>query len=362
MKINLIHFAWIAVFLLSTCCNSRNMNQSDSQGGTSGQDSGSTAKSNEGLDSLALPVAPENYFEKTITEINQVIKNEQELIDSLTAIISSAETDTSSQIVDLKAQVDGRKSALTKLESDLEELHEKNSKFSTEGIEAFRSKSKEGRLFSGYLIDPTKVTLTMIWRDQENVPYGNFTNFEQALTNDQVLLFAVNGGMYQPDQSPQGLYIESGQLLQQLDTAKDKPGNFYLQPNGVFLITEALVPHVLRSDDFNAFADSTEVQYATQSGPMLLIDGEINPKFGEASNNFHIRNGVGVMSDNRVVFIISDERVRFYELAEEFLKLGCQNALYLDGAISQAFQPMLGQESRGGGFGVMIAALKEPEE
>jgi uncharacterized protein YigE (DUF2233 family) len=174
----------------------------------------------------------------------------------------------------------------------------------------------------------------------------------------ELLLFATNGGMYQPDQSPQGLYIEEGKTLQKADTRREGYGNFYMQPNGIFLITEKGDPHVITTQDLRSY-ERRGIRYATQSGPMLLVDGQMNSKFMKDSPNFHIRSGVGVNEEGKIVFIISETRVRFYELAKAFEKMGCKNALYLDGAISQTYLPEIERSESGGGFGVMIGVSKK---
>ena len=55
--------------------------------------------------------------------------------------------------------------------------------------------------------------------------------------------------------------------------------------------------------------------WATQSGPMLLINGAINPEFQENSANLKIRSGVGIIDDRNVVFVISNEPINFYDFA-----------------------------------------------
>ncbi len=47
----------------------------------------------------------------------------------------------------------------------------------------------------------------------------------------------MNGGMFEADNTPKGLYIENSRILKPLDTSQGS-GNFYLQPNGVFYITQ----------------------------------------------------------------------------------------------------------------------------
>ncbi|MGI9570335.1 MAG: phosphodiester glycosidase family protein, partial [Desulfobulbia bacterium] len=73
--------------------------------------------------------------------------------------------------------------------------------------------------------------------------------------------------------------------------------------------------------------------YATQSGPMLVIRNRIHPLFKPSSSFKKRRNAVGVSRDGRrVYFVISENSVIFYSLAKFFLnKLRTPNALYLDG-------------------------------
>ena len=88
---------------------------------------------------------------------------------------------------------------------------------------------------------------------------------------------------------------------------------------------------------------------------VLVIDGMINPKFTPGSKNVHIRNGVGVMPDGRVLFAISRELVNFHDFASFFVERGCRNALYLDGFVSKAFIPEENMAGMDGHLGVLIA-------
>ena len=69
------------------------------------------------------------------------------------------------------------------------------------------------------------------------------------------------------------------------------------------------------------FNDNGKIKYATQSGPMLVIDGQIHAAFKEGSSNLNIRNGVGILHDNRVVFAMSKKEINFYDFAKYFQKL-----------------------------------------
>ncbi len=166
-------------------------------------------------------------------------------------------------------------------------------------------------------------------------------------------LFATNAGMYTTHNSPKGLYIENKKEQVHIDLKHREGTNFYMQPNGVFLLTKGKALVVV-SEEFKNYKDST--LYATQSGPMLVYNGKINEHFTQGSLNLNIRSGVGVDVNGRVVFVISDGFVNFYEFAELFKnELKCPNALFLDGAISKMYLPGLNRYDLGGDFGALIA-------
>jgi uncharacterized protein YigE (DUF2233 family) len=173
------------------------------------------------------------------------------------------------------------------------------------------------------------------------------------------LLFAVNGGMYHPDLSPVGLFVAEGKVYNKLNLKKDSKSNFSgLLPNGVFLVDSSGKALIVTSDNYAITKYKTRL--ATQSGPMLVIDGKFNSHFTKGSANVNIRNGVGVNKKGDVVFIISEEPVNFYELAELFRdKMDCRNALYLDGFVSQYYVPELhGSSKTGYRLGVFLTVSK----
>jgi uncharacterized protein YigE (DUF2233 family) len=109
-------------------------------------------------------------------------------------------------------------------------------------------------------------------------------------------------------------------------------GNFFLKPNGVFLVT-AGGAHVVESSQVGRIRE--KVDLATQSGPLLVLHGKLHPAFKPNSENRLFRNGVGVHSPRKVVFVNSEEPVNFDEFARLFRdQLDCPNALFLDGTVS----------------------------
>jgi uncharacterized protein YigE (DUF2233 family) len=143
------------------------------------------------------------------------------------------------------------------------------------------------------------------------------------------IAFATNAGMFHDDGSTVGLYIENGEEKYPINI-EDGEGNFFLKPNGVFWFGDG---EAGVEDTETYLENSRNPEFATQSGPMLVTNGQINPAFNVESDNLNIRSGVCVQ-DNEALFILSTEDVSFYALAEQFLDVGCMNALYLDGYIS----------------------------
>lgn len=185
--------------------------------------------------------------------------------------------------------------------------------------------------------------------------YGGFSALDAALEpQGSRLQFGMNAGMYQPDLSPVGLYIENGVELSPLITA-DGPGNFGLLPNGVFCIGARFSIKESRS-----FAKkSPTCRYASQSGPMLVINGKLHPRFLPDSDSLNIRNGVGVSADGlQAVFALSDRPVNFHSFARFFRDgLGLPDALYFDGSISRLYAPELGRSGAGFSIGPMVGVV-----
>lgn len=185
--------------------------------------------------------------------------------------------------------------------------------------------------------------------------YGGFSALDAALAqNAQMLGFAMNAGMFQPDLSPVGLYIENGDRLAPLVTS-DGPGNFGLLPNGVFCIGDSF--SVIES---RAFAKTRPTcRHATQSGPMLVIGGKLHPRFKPDSTSLNIRNGVGVSADGQTaLFAISNDLVNFASFARLFRDgLDSPNALYFDGSVSRLYAPELGRFGAGFGIGPIVGLV-----
>ena len=209
----------------------------------------------------------------------------------------------------------------------------------------------EDERFIEYRVDLKKQTIQFYWKDENGQLYRSLGELKQSLhAKGKKLVFATNGGMYQTDNSPLGLYIENGKVLKQLNT-KDATGNFYLKPNGVFYITNDNKASICTTE---AFESNSKIKYATQSGPMLVIDGKLHSAFQKNSTNLNIRNGVGVLPDGKIMFVMSRKGINFYEFATYFQNAGCKYALYLDGFVSRTYLPEKNWTQTDGDFGVII--------
>lgn len=194
--------------------------------------------------------------------------------------------------------------------------------------------------------------LQLFWQDENGEAFGSFSRLSQALAKkNQTLLFAINSGIYTKDYTPLGLHIEQGKQLAPLNLVRSNAGvgNFSLLPNGVFYLAEDLSTAIMTTDDFQAQSQGqlqgkyqggrqkTTPWYATQSGPMLLIDGAYNPRFIKNSSSRKIRSGVCVQGTT-VSFVVTETEVSFYTFARFFKEaLACTDALYLDGTLAKLY-------------------------
>ena len=190
--------------------------------------------------------------------------------------------------------------------------------------------------------------------------YGQFQKLDNFLQEERLnIVFATNGGMYHADRSPVGMYVENFKKVSPLIIG-DGPGNFGLLPNGVFCFNKKEFM-ILETEKFAR--SKIQCQYATQSGPLLVIDGEIHPKFIKNGTSKFVRSGVGISRDgSKAIFLISNQAVNFHHFASTFLdRLEIDNALYLDGNISRLYSPKLNRIDFGFDIGPVIAVVAPTE-
>lgn len=157
------------------------------------------------------------------------------------------------------------------------------------------------------------------------------TMLDDLIADDPTIAVATNAGIFTPELAPGGLLVSHGEQLRALNLA-DGAGNFHLTPNGVFAVLDNGTAAVVDSTAY----DPAGVEHATQSGPALVLDGEVHPAFRQGSTNLAIRNGVGVSADGTTVYVaISLGLTNLWDFATLFRdQLDVPNALYLDGQVS----------------------------
>ena len=213
-----------------------------------------------------------------------------------------------------------------------------------------------GQSFDVLKVDPVKSELRLYWKDLQGKPYRDFASLQKDLEKEgRKLRFATNAGIFSEDYSPGGLHIENGHTLKSLNL-RDGGGTFHMKPNGVFMLGSEGAG-VYESQEFLQSGQSPLL--ATQSGPMLVIDGKVHPDFRPGSESKYIRNGVGVDNQGMIWFAISNDRVNFYDFSMLFAEeLHCPDALYLDGSISKFYLPELDRTSTDGDFAGILALVE----
>jgi len=188
-------------------------------------------------------------------------------------------------------------------------------------------------------VDLNTERLQLFLYDSAGKPFNSFGRLSQSLaTRGERLSFAMNAGMYREDYSPVGLMVTEGRQVHRLNLASGF-GNFYLKPNGVFLLS-ASGARIVESSQYRSLSEPATL--ATQSGPLLVDGGRINGSISPQGTSKLIRNGVGVVSPSQIVFAISEDPINFYDFALLFRDaLQCQDALYLDGNVSSLYSPTL---------------------
>lgn len=188
--------------------------------------------------------------------------------------------------------------------------------------------------------DPEKHRITTGLAPSSGPNFGTIEGWA-AGRDESRIAFVMNGGMYDDALKPIGYFVRDEDRLAELNRG-DGSGNFYLKPNGVFFGTGGRW-RILTTDTFLRTI-GTRPEFGTQSGPMLVISGELHPEIQDNGPSKAIRNGVGVDAEGKAHFVISNAPLSFGQLARYFRdEVEAPNALFLDGNVSSLWYPASGR-------------------
>ena len=226
----------------------------------------------------------------------------------------------------------------------------------TVGASDFKEETVAGKRATVCRVNVRTERIELFLRDDAGQSFKSFEAIDGYLAKrGEKLAFAMNAGMFHRDLSPVGLFVANGKQVTPLNTNSGY-GNFFMKPNGVFVILEDGA-RVIETSEYPTVKG--RVILATQSGPLLVSSGRIHPQFNTNSTSRVIRNGVGVSGAGEVIFAISEEPVSLYEFASRFRDvLGCANALYLDGVVSSMHAPSLKRSDKKTELGPMIGVVE----
>jgi uncharacterized protein YigE (DUF2233 family) len=214
----------------------------------------------------------------------------------------------------------------------------------------------EGSRFIVCTYDARRQDLRLYSRAEAGEYLRNFDSLQQQLGREtRNVRFAMNAGMFNEGGAPIGLYVENGEEQKSISLT-DGPGNFHLKPNGVFWQGADGLLHIETSENYAL--ELREPRWATQSGPMLVIDGEMHPRFADNGVSRLVRNGVGLRDAHTAFFVISSGMVSFGRFARFFRdELQCRDALFLDGTVSSLWAPSIGRTDDNHELGPMVVVL-----
>lgn len=211
----------------------------------------------------------------------------------------------------------------------------------------------EGSAFT--VCDPGAGKLRLFAAGPDQQPLRSFDDVARQVNPDRIA-FGMNAGMFDGDGRPVGLAVVAGVQVHRLNL-RNGGGNFHLKPNGVFMVMKDGLAAVVTTEHYAE--THPKPAYASQSGPMLVINGRLHPAFDMDGSSRLPRNGVGVTANGHALLAVSDDAVSFGKFARFFRdRLHTPNALYFDGAVSSLWDPAAGRQDSHSELGPIIVALK----
>lgn len=188
--------------------------------------------------------------------------------------------------------------------------------------------------------DMRRVRLRMLSRG------GDVRSYAQAgdvlRRRGERMLLATNGGLFAD--APIGLQVEDGRVVRPLNLDASPPpgqlpGNFYDLPNAVLWQDRAGAVHL--RDSRRMRGRTGEVRDGLQSGPALLLDGRVHriarpPNRGVEHAN---RSAACATGPHELVIVFVPGPSTFPQLARFLTRLGCRDAVFLDGNVPGLLVP-----------------------
>lgn len=148
-----------------------------------------------------------------------------------------------------------------------------------------------------------------------------FAQFSKAL-------LAINGGFFDSNYKPLGLRIHKKNLRSPIKRISWW-GIFYIKNEKAYL------------SNISQFNPSSQIDFAIQSGPRLLINNRIPPLKPRRAE----RSALGITHDGQIIILVTDNMpLSTTELAQvmKAAPLNCENALNLDGGSSSQLRAQIG--------------------
>jgi uncharacterized protein YigE (DUF2233 family) len=193
-------------------------------------------------------------------------------------------------------------------------------------------------LMGGYLSPWSHVHVFRISLKKNTFTSVMATDFSKKLASVQELslktgaLLAINGGFFDNQYRPLGLRITNYAKINSL-----KAISWW----GVFFIKNKK-PYI---QSFSEFSPSNNIEFAIQSGPRLLVQGETMPlKPGIAE-----RTALGITKNKQVIILITENAAMTTAELAKLMKsdpLSCTDALNLDGGSSTQLYAAIGKFHR----------------
>lgn len=152
--------------------------------------------------------------------------------------------------------------------------------------------------------------------------------FAHEFANHSNALIAINGGFFDQQHHSLGLRISNHRQYNPLKQISWW-GVFYIKDN---------VPYISK---LSLFSPDKQINFAVQSGPRLLINGDIpalKPGYAE-------RTALGITANHQVIILVTENNPVTTTWLAENLKappLNCVNALNLDGGSSSQLYAKIG--------------------